>query len=160
MKIEDLKNYLVIDKGSLDDEVSKQAMLFFQVSEAYVDAAAEQDACKEELTSIDAELDGECRTILANNEDKVTEAMVKNAIQVHTRHKDAFDTYITAKTKADMLQALKEAFAQRGYMLRDLAQLIMTSYYDQTSIGPAALDRAKYQRNRERLAEAREGRAK
>lgn len=157
MEINELKELLAINKGNLDEEVSRQPMLFFEVSEAYVHAAAERDACKEELTSIDAELDGTVRAALAKKE-KVTEAMVKNAVQSHQKHQDAFDTYMQAKTKADLLSALKEAFSQRGYMLRDLAQLFMASYYEQTSVGTTNLERAKYNKNRERLADARAGR--
>ena len=155
MEIEQLKARLAINKGGLDDEVSQQPTLYFEVSEAYVEAAAVRDACKEELTSIDASLDGEVRAALARSEDKVTEAMVKNSVQSHEKHQAAFDTYMEAKTKADLLAALKEAFGQRGYMLRDLAQLFMASYYEQSSMSNGSLDRAKYQKNRERLAEAR-----
>lgn len=158
MEIDALKSRLAINKSGLDDEVSQQPMLYFEVSEAYVEAAAVRDACKEELTSIDAVLDGEVRTALARSEEKVTEAMVKNSVQSHQKHQDAFDTYMTAKTKADLLAALKEAFAQRGYMLRDLAQLFMASYYEQASMGAGSLDKAKYQKTRGRLAGARAGR--
>ena len=83
--------------------------------------------------------------------------MVKNAIQVHQKHLDAFDTYMAAKTKADQLGALKEAFAQLTYMLRDMTQLFLASYYEQSSIGAGSLEKAKYNKNRERLAEARAG---
>jgi len=155
MDIKELKSLLVIDKAKLDDEVSRQPMLLFEVSEAYVQAAAERDACKEELTSIDANLDGDVRAKLSRSEDKVTEAMVKNAVQTHQKHQDAFDTYLTSKTKADELQALKEAFLQRGYMLRDLAQLFLASYYENTSVGQSMVEKAKYNRNRERIAESR-----
>jgi hypothetical protein len=158
MEIDEFKALLAINKATLDDEVSKQPMLYFEVSEAYVDAAAVRDACKEELTSIDATLDGEVRLALGRKEEKVTEAMVKNAVQTHQKHQDAFDTYMSAKNKADLLAALKDAFSQRSYMLRDLIQLYMTSYYEKTSMGGDSLDKAKYQKNRERLAEARAAR--
>lgn len=157
MEINELKELLAINKGNLDDEVSKHPMLYFEVSEAYVEAAAVRDACKEELTSIDASLDGEVRLALGRKEEKVTEAMVKNSVQTHQKHQDAFDTYMAAKSKADLLSAMKEAFAQRGYMLRDLTQLFLTSYYENTSMG-GELDRIKYKKNRERLAEARAAR--
>jgi hypothetical protein len=157
MNIEELKERLTIEKGNLDTEISQHPMLFFEVSEACVQAKAECDACKEELTSIDATLDGDVRIALAKKE-KVTEAMVKNAVQVHQKHVDAFDTYMQAKTKADLLSALKEAFSSRGYMLRDLVSLVSVGFYESTSMGQHNIDKARYNKQREKLAEARTGR--
>src|SRR5690348_14596091 len=128
--IEKHKALLAIDKSALDEEISTQPSLFYAVAEGFIEAAAERDACKEELTTVDAQLDGQVRMVLASTEEKVTEAMVKNAVQTHKDHQAAFDTYMEAKTKADLFGAMKEAFAQRGYMLRDLAQLYVSSYYE------------------------------
>ena len=134
MKIEELKALLAIDKNALDDEVSRHPMLFFEVAEAFVDASAKRDACKEELSTVDAELDGEVRRKLEADEVKITEAMVKNGIQTHTRHTEAFDTYMGAKTEA----------------------LNVASYYESTSTqGTNSSDKAAYERRRERIAEAR-----
>jgi hypothetical protein len=157
MEIEELKARLAIEKANLDTEISQHPMLYFEVAEACVQATAERDACKEELTSIDATLDGDVRAILAKK-DKVTEAMVKNSVQTHPKHTDAFDTYMQAKTKADQLLALKEAFSSRGYMLRDLVSLVSVGFYESTSMGQHNLDRARYNKQREKLAEARTGR--
>jgi hypothetical protein len=157
MEINELKALLAINKNGLDEEISRQPMLFFDVAEACVDAMAERDAAKEELASADAELDGLVRTALNKSEDKVTEAMVRNSIQMHKKHVDAFDAYMGAKTKADMLLALKEAFGQRSYMLRDLVQLYVSSYYEQNSVqGTAAQDKIEYNSTRKRLSVARE----
>lgn len=154
-KVEELKQLLLIDKLALDDEVSRQPTLFLEVSEAYIGAAAERDACKEELASIDAELDGIVRRRLEKtSEGKVTEPMVKNAIQADKAHGAAFDTYMKAKTDADVLLALKEAFAQRAYMLREMSGLYVAGYFERTSMG-GGLDKAHYSKRREQLAEAR-----
>src|SRR5258707_13843885 len=105
--IENLRNYLEIDKHSLDDELVKQPSLFFDVSDAYVEAVAECDSCKEELATVDAELDGAVRLRLEHGDKKVTEAAVKHAIQTDEKHGAAFDTFILAKVRADKLKALK-----------------------------------------------------
>ena len=159
--VDNLKLMLEINKHGLDDELIKQPSLFFQVGEEYSIAVAERDACKEELATVDAELDGRIRAKLAQKRsgekgDKVTEAMVKNGIQVHPSHAAAFDTYILAKTRADILQSLKDSFQQRSYMLRELASLYVSSYYDESSVkGTGNTDKLVYDRQRERLAEAR-----
>lgn len=153
MKLEQLKALLTIDKNSLDDEISKQPMLYYDIAEACVEASAERDARKEELATVDAELDGKVRMALAKREEKVTEAMVKNAVQTNQEHETAFEAFMKAKTSADLLVAMKDAFGQRGYMLRDLAQLYIASYFEQSSVHNA--DRARYEVNRDRLTKAR-----
>lgn len=157
MEIEQLKALLAINKSNLDEEISRQPMLFFDVAEACSEATAERDAAKEGLASVDAELDGLVRAALNKSEDKVTEAMVKNSVQLHKKHEGAFAAYLAAKTKADLLGALKEAFSQRSYMLRDLAQLFVSSYYEQNSVqGTAAEDKIAYNSVRKKLSAARE----
>lgn len=159
--IDQLRVYLEIDKHGLDDEIVKQPSLLLQVAEAHAEAIAERDSCKEELATVDAELDGQVRRKLEKVKEKVTEAAVKHGIQTSQKHGDAFDTYMTAKTKADKLLALKEAFQNRSYMLRDLVQLYVANYYDQSSVqGNSRSDSMTYQHNRERLAEARAKRIK
>lgn len=160
MDLDRLKTLLAIDKSSLDEEVSKQPMLFFDVAEAVVIATAERDACKEELSTIDAELDGQVRIALAKSEEKVTEAMVKNSVQMHKKHETAFDTYMAAKIKADTLSAMKEAFSQRRNMISDMVSLYCNSYWQSTSISPASMDKAVYKGHREKLAAARKDRGK
>ena len=161
MDLNKLKALLAIDKTSLDEEISKQPTLFYEVAEALVTAMAERDACKEELATIDAELDGQVRAALGRSEEKVTEAMVRNSVQVHKKHEAATDTYMAAKTNADLLGAMKEAFAQRSYMLRDLCSLYVSSYYEQSSVqGTNSTDKAQYDARRKQLASARRERVK
>ena len=156
MELDKLKSLLAIDKASLDDEVSKQPMLFFEVSEAYIEAMAERDACKEELASVDAGLDSKVRKKLEKASEKITEPMVKNAIQIDKEHQEAFDTYMEAKIKADKLSVLKEAFDQRRSMLSSMVQLHSTSYWQQSSFG----DKVIYTQTRQKLADARSNREK
>lgn len=149
-----LKNRLKIDKSSLDREVTEQPMLFFSVAELYEEAAAERDMLKEELATVDAELDGVIRAKLGDK--KVTEAVVKNGVQLNPKHEKAFQAYLEAKTKAGRLASMKDSFQQRGYMLRDLASLYVASYFEQSSVqGTNNTDTARYNSHRERLAQAR-----
>ncbi len=161
MKLEQLKALLMINKNALDDELTKQPMLFYDIAEACVDASAERDTRKEELATVDAELDGKVRMMLAKREEKVTEAMVKNAVQTNAEHEAAFNAFMDAKIKADMFMAMKDAFGQRGYMLRDLATLHQTGYFQASSVqGTNHTDKFQYDRTREKLASARRERVK
>lgn len=157
--INEFKKYLEIDRNALDEELAHQPQLFFTVSEAYVEAAAMRDELKEKLATTDAELDNLVRIDLEQSQSKVTEAIVKNAIQSHPAHKAASDAYLAAKKEADVLLAMKDSFYQRASMIRDLSSLYIANYYDSSSTkGTSATDSATYKRQRERLAEARQTR--
>lgn len=156
-KMEEFRGYLVINKNALDEEVTQQPSLFFAVAEAYAEAATERDSLKELLGTIDAQLDAIVREELEG--EKVTESLVKNRIQVHPNHKAAFESYLEAKQKADVLGALKDAFHTRGYLVRDLCSLALANYYESNAVkDTATTDAAVYKRQRQRLAEARERR--
>jgi uncharacterized protein YecT (DUF1311 family) len=154
--LDELKQELKIDKSCLDDEVIRQPVLFYTVSEQLTEAVAERDAAKEEMNVVDAELNAHYRTKLAKTASRVTDNLVTSHVQTDKRHEKAFMVWIEAKTKADKLQALKEAFQQRSYMLRDLVSLYSTNYYENASLKPSqAQEAAHYHTNRARIANAR-----
>ncbi len=159
MNTEEFKSYLQIDKDALDDEIVQQPSLFYRVSETYVQVASKRDALKEQLARVDAELDAEVRDDLDKSDAKVTEAIVKNQVQCSLRHEQAFKAYLAAKEEADLLTAMKEAFHMRGYMLRDLVQLHVANYFENSAIrGTAQTDRHRYDQQRATMAEARKKR--
>jgi len=157
----DLQQQLAIDKSVLDDEVIRQPVLFYTISEALTDALARRDGAKEALAFVDAEMDNVCRRKLSKGDAKVTEKMVQNHVQCSYEHGKAFDVYLKAKTYADKLLALKEAFQQRSYMLRDLVSLYSANYYEASSIKPTqATEASHYNANRVRMSNARAARGK
>lgn len=158
-KIEALKDRLLINKHGLDDEFIQQPSLFFEVSETYVLAVSTRDALKEELATVDAELDGVMRKAAEKRSERITEPQVKMAIQSHPKHTSASNNYLEAKEAAALLEALKESFSQRSYMLRDLASLYVANYYEQSSMqGTNSSEKVQYQQRRQKLADARQGR--
>ena len=155
-KIEQLRSKLLIDKHNLDDELIHQPMLLFEVSDGAIEASAERDLRKEELAMVDARLDTEVRRDLSISGEKFTEAMVKSGVLLHKDHQAASDAFYAAKERADTLGALKEAFQQRGYMLRDLASLAVANYYEYSSVqGTSSTDTSAYIKNRQKHAEKR-----
>lgn len=156
--LQELQANLAIDKSMLDDEVIRQPVLFYTVSEMLTIALAERDAAKEELTSVDADLDAFWRNKFGKDKSigRVTDKMITSAVQTSPGHEKAFSDYLKAKTWADKLLALKEAFQQRSYMLRDLVALYSANYYEDTSMKPSkAQEMAHYSANRQRMANAR-----
>lgn len=154
--VDEFKKYLAINKADLDEELIRQPTLFHEVSEAYTLAASERDAIKEDMAVIDAELDAEVRGKFEKAGNKYTEAMVKNEVQSHALHRQAFEVHAKAKLLADKLQALKDSFHQRRYMLQELCTLYATGYFESTSGGSANARDAKYGIQRTKLAEKRQ----
>lgn len=159
LSITDLQQQLAIDKSVLDDEVIRQPVLFYTVSEMLTDALAEKDGAKEDLAATDAHLDSKWRKAL-KDEAKVTDKMVASKVQTDPVHEKAFDAWLAAKLKADKLTALKEAFQSRSYMLRDLVSLYSANYYEEASVKPTKMQEAsQYGANRQRMANARDARS-
>jgi hypothetical protein len=157
VSLADLQQQLEIDKTALDDEIIRQPVLFYTVSEQLTDTIAARDAAKEELAAVDAELDHKWRKQLSKSQSgRVTEGLITSHITTSAEHEKAFLAYLDAKTKADKLLALKEAFQQRSYMLRDLVSLYSANYYENTSLKPTkAQDASHYNANRARINNAR-----
>lgn len=155
MKIEEIKQRLQIDKQVLDDEIMRQPGLFYTVSEQLTTALAERDAAKENLDIVNAELDAKWRKNL-QSQPKLTEKVVNNHVVMDPDHEVAFAEYLMFKSKADKLQALKDAFQQRSYMLKALVALYAANYYEDSAIKPShAQEVSHYAANRTRIALAR-----
>lgn len=157
--LNDLQAQLAIDKSVLDDEVIRQPSLFYTISEMLVTATAERDGAKENLAVVDAEEAAYHRKQLAKGTTRATDKLIESLVLTSDEHTKAFNAYLDAKTKAERLNALKEAFQQRSYMLRDLVSLYSANYYEVSSITPTkAQEASHYAANRTRIANARAAR--
>ena len=154
-----LSDGLRIDRDSLDEELIHQPSLFYEVGEAYARAVSVRDDLKERLSQTDARLNLELRE---DREGKFTEAMVMSEIQGNREHKEAVRSYLVAKEEAERLLALKEAFSQRAYILKDLCGLYVAGYFGDVSVcGRSATEMRERQgeEGRERMRLKRERRA-
>lgn len=131
---ERLKAQLRIDKHDIDNEIERQPSLFFDVSREVTAAAARRDYLKEELQRIDAKLDGKYRRRAVKQSTKYTEAQIAHMIALDDDHIAASNALIDAREHADTMQALKESFNQRSYMLRDLASLFVANYFERSAV--------------------------
>lgn len=159
LDIKEFQDYLKIDQGALDREIVQQPSLFFRVSEEYAKAQGHRDYLKEMLARVDAEVAHECRAKIEKDGERATDAKVSAAVLLHKDHVKAFKGYNNAKENVDMLSALKDAFVQRGYMLRELCSLYVSNYFEKDAV--AAKGDAKdvvYKKQRQRLSEKREKR--
>jgi hypothetical protein len=156
----ELKEALQIERSELDFEIVKQPSLFNDAGELAVEAAAVRDTLKEKLSQKDAELYLKHKELLEEEADKKpSEASIKMAVERDSAHIKATDNYLEAVAEAAKLQILKESFHQRSYMLRELAGLYVSNWFESSSVKPTRnTDAAVSDRKMQRLVEGRAGR--
>ncbi len=157
MDIKEIEAELRIDKHDLDTELMSQADLFYRVAQEYAHITSIKDELYENIKQTDAKTNIMLRESFADRGTKVTESQINAAVLDHRDHKEAFHDWITSKEEADKLGSLKEAFMQRSYMLKDLAQLYIAGYWaDKTvSAEDATSKEAVYEKRKRRMAERR-----
>jgi len=131
--IENLKNHLQIDKTSLDVDIERQAHLFHQIAEIATDCIDVRDHAKNELHTIEADLNTSYRTDHLEDKVKFTEKSLDHEVQLSEEYQEANRKFLHCKKKAEEALALKEAFIQRGFMLRELANLYVAGYFAEFS---------------------------
>lgn len=132
--IEDYSEKLIIDEHALDLELLQQAHTFNEIAQAAVDQEARRDKYKETMAQVDAELSHDIRS--KKSDTRITDAYVLAQVLNHPDHKDISDKFLLAKHRAARLAALKEAYINRGWMVRELVQLHAIGYFTESAISP------------------------
>jgi hypothetical protein len=121
-----LEDGLRIDRDDLDSSLTEQPDQYYKVALAYTNAAALRDAAKLDLEQIEANLDVTLRAQAAQAQEKTTEASIKQEMRLDPRWQTAKKHHLDLSLDADRLGALKEAFQQRSFMLRELVALTIS----------------------------------
>lgn len=154
------RDRLRIDRNRLDEELQQQAALYAQVGERCALAASVRDDRRERLKRVDALLFLRIRDRLLESGDRFTEATLNSMVLTHAEHREAARLHAEAVHQCAQWEAMREAFQQRSYALKDLCQLFIAGYYTDTSVrGQPASDvqQRKYEASRERAHQARSG---
>ena len=122
---------LKIDKEQLDRELAEQPTLYENVGELHAIALANRDSKKNALEIVLAETD---RKIRKESKERITEAQVAKLIELDDDVQQARHELVEAKLEESKWAAVKDAYSQRAYILRDLAQLYMANYYAKQSV--------------------------
>jgi hypothetical protein len=133
--LDTLRAQLQIDKDDLDTCLVEQPDLYYHVAEAYVMAVAKRDEAKLNMEQVTAELDKQFRQAAAEAEEKLTEAALSRKLTASPRMQTLEKDYLLYRVEADKWQALKEAFQQRSFMLRELVAVYVRR------MGDLSLDR-------------------
>lgn len=127
----DLRDKLRIDRDNLDFEIVAQPEYYYHAGNACAEAVSRRDQAYELIKQTDASLYIRIRTMVEDKGMKVTETLLTNMVIIEDDHVEANRNWVEAKGEADSLAVLRDSFQQRGYMLRDLVQLIVTGYYSE-----------------------------
>jgi hypothetical protein len=125
----DLEEALRIDENALEVALRDQPTQFYRVSSAYAIAISRRDAAKQALQDAEAGADLAVRREAQEEDRKITEGEVKATAQTSAGVLSARDRLNALAEQVGRLGALKEAFQQRSYALKDLAGLYVANYY-------------------------------
>ena len=118
-----------IDRFRLDDEWVKQPDLYRRYAEALADARSEYDGRKNDLDVVRAEIELKIRENPGYyGLDKVTEGVIKAAVEVQELVKEAENDVVQARHKVGILEAAVGALDHRKRALSDLVSLHLADY--------------------------------
>jgi hypothetical protein len=148
----DLETSLAIDEHALEEALRDQPETFYKVSKALALVVSRRDAAKQALADAEATADLEIRddareeevraaresvrakdkSAAAPSKVKLTEGEVRARVMLTPGVLAARDRLTALSEEAGKLSALKEAFQQRSYALKDLTALYIANYYTAT----------------------------
>jgi hypothetical protein len=123
---DNLRDQLSIDKDDLDTSLIEQPDLYYHVAECFSEAVADRDSAKLDLEQALAGLDEQLRQEAAAREEKVTEVLIQRRLATHPRIQELERSSLRLRAEVDKWQALKEAYQQRSFMLRELVQMLIS----------------------------------
>lgn len=157
ISFDEAKAGLRINKHELERELSEQPDLFARVAHMAVLWAGFRDTAKHKLAVVEAEVSALVRQQFADEGSKVTETAVKEEVVQHPNLKNQTRKYLETRREADLWQGYKDAYEQRGRMIRDLCQLYIAGYYQNSAVrgDSEAAKNARADVTRKKLAENR-----
>lgn len=136
--IAELESALLIDQHDLDEMWVRQPEAFYRVSKQLPLLISQRDAAKQDLAECEAKADADIRAETIRHKEKVTEAEVKALTKLDTRVIARMNELNDLVRQVGSLQALKEAFEQRGKALDGLTRLYLANYYGANTDGSNA----------------------
>lgn len=125
----DLEPGLQIDENAMEEALLAQPDSYYKVSKRLALVISRRDAAKQELAEVEARADAKIRRDAELAEEKITEREVKSQKRLDTDVKTAGSNVLTLNYHVGELTALKEAFQQRSYALKELVALYIANYY-------------------------------
>jgi hypothetical protein len=131
-RYDEFKSALRIDEDALDKALIEQPVLFHEVAEQSTMAGSKKDAEKLLLEEIRAKTDYRIRKRHTGDK-KLSEPQIANMIAIDADYVNASSDFLAAKERSEKWYALKEAYEQRGYALKELVSLYATGYFGEVT---------------------------
>lgn len=128
-KLARLEGWLSIDRSRLEQACVAQPDYLHQVADELALHRSRRDAKKKEIEEEESRLYLDIRHRASVSEERITEAEIKARITLDRGHRDLSRELAEANELLARWEALKEAFSQRSYMLKELVSLYLARYY-------------------------------
>lgn len=129
--LEQYRNMLYVNKHRLDDELEIQPDIMGRISMQVVTRNSRMLTSKEELAKIEGRIGEE----LKEDDAKLTVALLDAKIKRDPERIRAWQAYLTARADHENWLGLLEAWRQKGYSLKTLADLYAAQYFSLNSTG-------------------------
>lgn len=150
--LREFASMLRIDEHALDDALKHQPDTFYRVSRRLALVISQRDQAKSELAEVEADVERALRRDADTAGDKITVAEINAAVRVDKAVKAAQARLHALNLAVGKWAALKEAFVQRSYAIKDLVGLSLANYYTDTSINSTERNQKEVQARNARVA--------
>jgi len=134
LEIGHLEQQMIIDKDGLDECLVQQPVLYSKVSQEYAVAVSRRDEQKDRVKQVEAHLSLQFRQDTLVKGEKATEKTIEAMVLTSDERTRAVAKYNASTLELEMWQALKEAYQQRAYALKDLAGLYVAGYFGSAAV--------------------------
>ena len=139
----ELEALLVINEHALEEASRDQPDAFYRVSKLLAILISHRDEAKQDLATVESEVDLEIRREAREYDEKVTEGEVTARKKVDKRVLQAQKNHNFYSGWVGQFSALKEAFQQRSYALNHLIELHLSSYFGEVGGSPKLRDKMR-----------------
>lgn len=155
-----MKADVKFNKHDLDGAIETQTTNFADIAEAVALAISRRDEAKDNLKVVEAEIDADIRKSIELDKDtkKPSEPQIKMMIMLDKDMGTAQKRFDRLARDARALEACKESYSQRSYMLREMVALWLGGYYSDTVAKGRAgqeVKRTQYDRDKGEISAAR-----
>lgn len=146
MNLREIEKRLFVDKHHLDDELEIQAQVQYHISSKVAELAEELSSAKETMKIAEAKLVSEH----SSKDAKRTVKQIDSAIQLSDIYQAAAEEVRDIQKELDKAHGLLDAWKQKGFALKALADLSMSNYYaiDSTSVRREQINQVRSERTR------------
>lgn len=125
-----------IDENALEDALQAQPELFYHVAKELALQISKRDQAKQRLAEVEAKIELDIRRKASDEDRKITDKTVAAEVTTDEDVIEASRDFFKLSGIVGQLGALKDAYIQRSYVLKDMTALYIQNYYGQAGGNP------------------------